>query len=118
MVLRHAAERFRLAYELPLDTSEFFGEFEQFTNVTLERLDENSYRSEYLSKHDLWRSSDNVDDLLDYKDASQSIYDNNQNEDEVPDYDDQSSLPSLYQWHRDRHFDMNHLITKYIDDKT
>lgn len=122
MVLRHASERFRLAYELPLDTYELFGSLNQFSNFTLDDLDENSYRSDILAKHDLWRKKNlnqPYDELIDYKTLNENFYENDFNDDEIPDYDeDYSQSPSsLYQWHRDRHFDVQNLITKYVDDK-
>ncbi len=126
MVLRHASERFRLAYELPLETYELFGAFNQFSNVTVDDLDENSYRSDILAKQDLWRkkkSNQQYDELIDYRTIDENFYDNIFDEDEVPDYDEENSQSSssssslLYQWHRDRHFDVNNLITKYVDDK-
>jgi hypothetical protein len=125
MVLRHASERFRLAYELPLETYELFGAFNQFSNVTVDDLDENSYRSDILAKQDLWRkkkSNKQYDELIDYRTIDENFYDNIFDEDEVPDYDEDNSQSSsssslLYQWHRDRHFDVNNLITKYVDDK-
>jgi len=123
MVLRHASEKFRLAYELPLEIYELFGSINQFANVTVDDLDENTYRSDILAKHDLWRkkkSNKQYDELIDYKNINENFYDNDYNEDEMPDYDEeysQLSPSSLYQWHRDRHFDVNNLITKYVDDK-
>lgn len=127
MVLRHASERFRLAYELPLETYELFGAFKQFADVTLESLDEDSYRFDALAKHDLWRKKSSTgahDELIDYKDVSESIYDNDLDDDEVPQYDDEDGSPHsasasslVYQWHRDRHFDIHNRITKYVDDK-
>jgi len=124
MVLRHASEKFRLAYELPLETYELFGAFNQFSNVTVDDLDENSYRSDILAKQDLWRkkkSNKQYDELIDYRTIDENFYDNIFDEDEVPDYDEENSQSSssslLYQWHRDRHFDVNNLITKYVDDK-
>jgi hypothetical protein len=126
MVLRHASERFRLAYELPLETYELFGSLNQFLNVTVDDLDENSYRSDILSKHDLWRKkrpTKQYDELIDYKNLDENFYDNDFNDDEIPDYDEEGSQSSssssslLYQWHRDRHFDVTNTITKYVDDK-
>jgi hypothetical protein len=117
MVLRHASEKFRLAYELPLETYELFGSFNQFSNVTVDDLDEDSYRSDILTKHDLWRKKKS-DQLIDYKDINEDFYNNDFDDDEIPDYDeDNSHSSSLYQWHRDRHFDVHNLITKYVDDK-
>ncbi|CAF3974896.1 unnamed protein product, partial [Rotaria sp. Silwood1] len=55
MVLRHASERFRLAYEIPPEEDESFGVYAQFLNVTVDQLDENSYRSDILGKYDLWK---------------------------------------------------------------
>jgi hypothetical protein len=112
MVLRHASEKFRLAYELPLDTNELFGAFDQFLNVTVDKLDEYSYRSDILSKYDLWRTK--TDELIDYQNLNESFYDN-----DVSDYDDEddSHSPLIYQWHRERHFDIKNFITKYVDDK-
>ena len=116
MVLRHASEKFRLAYELPLETYELFGSMNQFSNVTVDDLDENSYRSDLLAKHDLWKKK-KIDQLIDYQTLTEDFYENDF--DEEPEYDEDNSLsPSLlYQWHRDRHFDVNNLITKYVDDK-
>ena len=116
MVLRHASEKFRLAYELPLETSELFGSFNQFANVTIDDLDANSYRSDLLAKHDLWKKKKS-DQLMDYEILTENFYDGDF--DEEPEYDEENShSPSLlYQWHRDRHFDVNNLITKYVDDK-
>jgi hypothetical protein len=117
MVLRHASEKFRLAYELPLETYELFASFNQFSNVTVDDLDEYSYRSDLLTKYDLWRKK-NSNQLIDYKNINENFYDNDIDDDEIPDYDeDNSHSSSLYQWHRDRHFDVNNLITKYVDDK-
>ncbi|CAF4071242.1 unnamed protein product, partial [Rotaria sordida] len=122
MVLRHASERFRLAYEIPLEEDESFGVFAQFLNVTVDQLDENSYRSDILAKYDLWKkkqSNQNSDKLYDYQDVNESFYDNDLDEDDTSDYHDDknSQSPSIYQWHRDQHFDIKNLITKYIDDK-
>ncbi|CAF0998227.1 unnamed protein product [Rotaria sordida] len=121
MVLRHASERFRLAYEIPLDTSELFGAFAQFVNVTVDQLDENSYRSDILAKHDLWKKKQS-NELYDYRNLNESFYDNDIDDKEIFDYNDdddnensQSAL--IYQWHRDRHFDIQNIITKYVDDK-
>ena len=116
MVLRHASEKFRLAYELPLETSELFGAFNQFANVTVDDLDETSYRSDLLAKHDLWKKKKS-DQLIDYQILTEDFYENDF--DEEPEYDEENSPSSslLYQWHRDRHFDVNNLITKYVDDK-
>jgi hypothetical protein len=117
MVLRHASEKFRLAYELPLDTNELFGAFNQFYNITVDSLDENSYRFDILSKYDLWRkknSNNKPDELIDYHNLNEAFYEN-----DITDYDDddysQSAL--IYQWHRNRHFDIKNTITKYVDDK-
>jgi hypothetical protein len=117
MVLRHASEKFRLAYELPLENYELFGSFNQFSNITVDDLDENSYRSDFLSKYDLWKKK-NSNQLIDYKTINEDFYNNDFDDDEVPDYDeDNTHSSSLYQWHRDRHFDVHNLITKYVDDK-
>jgi hypothetical protein len=116
MVLKHASEKFRRAYELPLDSYELFGAFDKFLNVTVGPLDENSYRSEFLAKYDLWRKAPNSPELLDYRDFDQSFYDTDRDDQGVPDYDDQSPSALLYQWHRNRHFDMKNVITKYVDD--
>jgi hypothetical protein len=120
MVLRHASEKFRLAYELPLETYELFGAYNQFSNVTVDYPDEDSYRFDILAKHDLWRkkNANNLpDELTDYENLNEFFYDIDENE--VPDYDEDNSQSSslLYQWHRDRHFDVNNIITKYVDDK-
>ena len=116
MVLRHASERFRSAYELPLDTNELFGAFNQFYNVTVDDLDENSYRSDLLSKTDLWKKENR---LIDYRNLNEAFYDNDHDDSEIPDYneDDNLQAPLIYQWHRDRHFDIKNSIIKYIDDK-
>jgi hypothetical protein len=118
MVLWHASEKFRLAYELPLDTNELFGAFNQFYNITVDNLDENSYRSDLLAKTDLWKKK-NSNQLIDYHNLNEAFYDNDIDEHEIPDYNDEDNLqaPLIYQWHRDRHFDINNLITKYVDDK-
>ena len=116
MVLKHASEKFRRAYELPLDSYELFGAFDKFLNVTVTPLDENSYRSDFLAKYDLWRKTPNSPELLDYRDFDQSFYDSDRDDQGVPDYDDQSQSALLYQWHRDRHFDTKNVITKYVDD--
>src|SRR5689334_14967105 len=122
MVLRHASEKFRLAYELPLDTNELFGAFNQFFNVTVDNLDENTYRFDLLAKYDLWRKkklNNDYDELIDYKNLNESFYDIDIDENGITDYDDEDSQSALiYQWHRDRHFDIKNLITKYVDDKT
>ena len=118
MVLRHASERFRLAYELPLETYELFGAVNHFSNITVEDLDEDSYRFDILAKYDLWKKK-KTNELIDYNNLNEDFYENDIDEDEIPDYDedDSSSSSLLYQWHRDRHFDANNLITKYVDDK-
>ncbi|CAF1105077.1 unnamed protein product [Adineta steineri] len=116
MVLRHAAERFRHAYDLPLDENELFGMFEQFFNVTVDDLDENTYRSDVLKKYDIWKkkkSKEDNNELVDYHDLNREFYDNTEDED----YDENSESKSLYQWNRDRHFDVENLITKYVDNK-
>ncbi|CAF1239448.1 unnamed protein product [Rotaria magnacalcarata] len=122
MVLRHASEKFRLAYEIPLDTNELFGAFEQFVNITVDNLDESSYQSDLLSKYDLWRKKQpnkEYDEIIDYRELNESFYDNAIDKHEVVDYDDDKNSESalIYQWHRDRHFDVQNLITKYVDDK-
>lgn len=122
MVLRHASEKFRLAYELPLDSYELFGAYNQFANINVEDLDENSYRSDILAKYDLWRkkkTSRQNDELIDYSNLNENFYENDGDDDEVPDYDDENSQASslLYQWHRDRHFDIKNSIIKFVDDK-
>lgn len=122
MVLRHASERFRLSYEIPLETNELFGAFDQFLNITVDKLDENSYKSDLLAKYDVWRKkkpNSDYDGLNDYRDLNESFYDADLDENEFSDYDDDAkSQPELlFQWHRDRHFDMRNLITKYVDDK-
>ncbi|CAF1296971.1 unnamed protein product [Rotaria sp. Silwood1] len=122
MVLRHASERFRLAYEIPPEEDESFGVYAQFLNVTVDQLDENSYRSDILGKYDLWKkkqSNQNSDELYDYQDVNESFYDNDLDEDDTSDYhdDENSQSSSIYQWHRDQHFDIKNLITKYVDDK-
>ncbi|CAF0755731.1 unnamed protein product [Adineta steineri] len=121
MVLRHASEKFRLAYELPLDNYELFGAYNQFSNIIVDDLDEDSYRSDILAKHDLWRKKNSKkqnDELIDYNNLNENFYDND-DDDVPPDYeDDYSQSPSLlYQWNRDRHFDVDTTITKYVDDK-
>jgi hypothetical protein len=128
MVLRHASEKFRLAYELPLENYELFGSYNQFSNVTLNNLDENSYNSDWLAQHDLWRKRNGrelTDELIDYRSISEDFYDNDIDDNEEPNYDDDNSNDEsnshssslIYQWHRDRHFDLENRITKYIDDK-
>jgi len=119
MVLWHASEKFRLAYELPLDTNELFGAFNQFYNITVDNLEENSYRSDLLAKTDLWKMKNSNNQLIDYHNLNQLFYDNDIDENEIPDYNDEEILqaPLIYQWHRDRHFDINNVITKYVDDK-
>ncbi len=119
MVLRHASEKFRLAYELPLDTNELFGAFGQFYNVTVDDLEGNSYRSDLLAKTDLWRKRNADNQLIDYQELNEVFYDQEIDENEEPDYNDDENLqlPLLYQWHRDRHFDIKNSIIKYVDDK-
>ena len=121
MVLRHASEKFRLAYELPLETNELFGAFNQFENLTVEDLDERSYRSDLLIKTDLWKKRKVSNQLNDYQNLNDAFYDNDIDEDNVSDYDDdqEESLqaPLIYQWHRDRHFDIKNSIVKFVDDK-
>jgi hypothetical protein len=127
MVLRHASEKFRLAYELPLESYELFSSYNQFSNVTLESLDENSYRSDLLAKHDLWRKKNangKRDELFDYRDLDETFYEQETDGNETPDYADEdnahspsSSSSLIYQWHRDRHYDPHNFITKYVDDK-
>ena len=120
MVLRHASEKFRLAYELPLETNELFGTFQQFFNITIDNLDENSYRSDLLAKTDLWKKKNSLNQLYDYHMLNESFYDEDFNENDVLDYtDDNDDLqaPLIYQWHKDRHFDIKNTITKYVDDK-
>ena len=123
MVLRHASEKFRHAYELPIETSELFGAFNQFSNVTVDDLDEDSYRSDLLAKYDLWRKkkpNKEYDELIDYKTLNEYFYeyDVDDNNDGIPDYDDEySSSLQLYKWHRERHFDVNDSIRKYVDDQ-
>ncbi|CAF5185381.1 unnamed protein product, partial [Rotaria magnacalcarata] len=121
MVLRHASEKFRLAYELPLETYELFGAFNQFSNLTVEDLNENSYNFDALSKYDLWRkknSTKQYDELIDYNNLHNDFYDNDIDDNEMLHYDeDNAQSPLLYQWHRDRHFDLNNSIIKYVDDK-
>lgn len=119
MVLRHASEKFRLAYELPLEINELSGAFNQFDNITVEDFDENSYRSDLLAKTDLWKKKNSNNQLIDYQTLDESFYNNDIDENEIPDYNDDDNLqvPLIYQWHRDRHFDIDNLITKYVDDK-
>lgn len=122
MVLRHASERFRNAYEIPIEKDDLFGAFEQFVNLTTNKLDESSYRSDLLAKYDLWRkkqSNKNHDELIDYQNLDESFYDNAIDENEDTDYsdDENSELEPIYQWHRDRHFDVGNSITRFIDDK-
>lgn len=122
MVLRHASEKFRLAYELPLESYELFGSHHQFANVTLESLDEKSYQSDLLAKYDLWKKKDRQE-LIDYQTLDETFYDQEIDDEEVPDYGDAgddetaSKSPFLYQWHRDQHYDVENFITKYVDDK-
>ena len=115
MVLRHASERFRLAYELPLETYELFEAVQQFSNVTVEQLDELSYRSDVLAKSDLWRKG--TDELIDYQNLDESFYNVDREDQDSPDYEENAETAWTYQWHRDRHFDIHNRITKYIDDK-
>ena len=116
MVLRHASERFRQAYELPLDTNELFGAFTQFTNATVDDLDGNSYRTDLLEQTDLWRKNNQS---IDYRNINEDFYEIDLEENENADYDLDTNLqaPLLYQWHRDRHFDIRNSIVKYVDDK-
>ncbi|UJR06815.1 hypothetical protein I4U23_011102 [Adineta vaga] len=120
MILRNAGERFRRAYELPLDESQLFGAFKQFINITVDNLDENTYRYDILEKDDLWKKK-NYDELIDYHNLDESFYDLAMNNDDESDYnDDEKDNPEstlLYQWHRDRHFGIETLITKYIENK-
>lgn len=119
MVLRHASERFRLAYELPLDTNELFGAFNQYYNVTVDDLVENSYRSDLLSTSDLWQKNNSKKEFFDYQNLNEDFYENHFDENESPDYDEdeKNQAPLIYQWHRDRHFDIQNSIVKYVDDK-
>lgn len=125
MVLRHASEKFRLAYELPLDTNELFGAFAQFFNVTAEKLDENTYRADLLAKYDVWRTKSadkSRDELIDYEDLNEDFYDSDRNDDDAVDYNDdvneeESPAMEIYKWHRNRHFDSKNTIIKYVDDK-
>ena len=120
MVLRHASERFRLAYELPLDTNELFGAFNQYYNITVDDLEENSYRSDLLAKSDLWKTKHSTSNqFVDYQDLNEDFYENHLDENETPDYDEDEhqQAPLIYQWHRDRHFDIQNSIIKYVDDK-
>lgn len=119
MVLRHASERFRLAYELPLENYELFGSVNQFANVTVNDLDEDSYRSDILMKYDIWKKKKS-NELIDYSNLKEDFYQTDFDEEEIPDYEDDgvdTSASSLYQWHRDKHFDVENRITKYVDDK-
>ncbi len=119
MVLRHASEKFRLAYELPLDTNELFGTFNQFDNVSADKLEENSYRSDLLAKTDLWKKTNSINQLIDYQNLNETFYENDLDENLIPDYNEDDNLqsPLIYQWHRDRHFDIKNSIIKYVDDK-
>ena len=112
MVLRHASERFRLAYELPLETYELFEALDQFSEVAVEKLDENTYRSDFLDRYDLWRKTNDSNQFYDYQEINETFYDTDRN-----DYDETPSSALIYQWHRDRHFDLENRITKYVDDK-
>lgn len=119
MVLRHASERFRLAYELPLETNELFGAFNQYYNITVDDLEETSYRSDLLAKSDLWKKKS---EFVDYGNLNEEFYEDHFDENETPDYDEdqqqqQQQAPLIYQWHRDRHFDIRNSIVKYVDDK-
>lgn len=116
MVLRHASEKFRRAYELPLDTNELFGVFQQFYNITVEDLDEKSYRSDLMMKSDLWKKKNVDNQLNDYRDLDDDFYENDLEEVDE-DYDENSQAPLIYQWHRDRHFDIQNSIVKFVDDK-
>jgi hypothetical protein len=125
MVLRHASEKFRLAYELPLETYELFNSFHQFGNVSVDNLDEDSYRSDQLAIYDLWRKkgrNGQRDGLYDYQMLNDAFYENEPEDIDTPDYgedehDALASSSSIYQWHRDRHYDIHNSIIKYIDDK-
>ncbi|UJR21298.1 hypothetical protein I4U23_024389 [Adineta vaga] len=110
MVLRHASEKFRLAYELPLVPMSY----------------SNTYRSDILAKHDIWRKkhvNNQYDQLFDYQDLNETFYDNDHEDDDIPDYHDDddedktSQALLLYKWHRNRHFDIKNSIFKYVDDK-
>lgn len=119
MVLRHAAEKFRQAYEIPSDESTLFGAFKQFLNVTVDDLDENTYRYDILEKSDLWKRKNLDYEIADYHNLNDSFYDlatYDDNEDYIDDVDKPEST-LLYQYHRDRHFDTETLITKFVDNK-
>ncbi|UJR19779.1 hypothetical protein I4U23_022913 [Adineta vaga] len=124
MVLHHASEKFRLAYGLPLDSNELFGAFQQFDNVIVDKFDENTYRSDILEKYDLWRTKKTENELIDYHNLNESFYDiatydedDDDDDNNALDYNEHSESTLLYQWNRDRHFDIDNLITKYVDDK-
>lgn len=132
MVLKHASEKFRRAYELPIENFELFNPHNQFSNSTVEDLDEKTYQTDFLLSNDLWLKRDKKrqrEELMDYKLLDENFYDQDWSDDENPTYDDDhvneqlersdqsSSAGLLYQWHRDRHFDMENVITKYVDDK-
>jgi uncharacterized protein YktA (UPF0223 family) len=104
MVLRHASEKFRLAYELPLDTNELFGTFNQFDNVSADKLEENSYRSDLLAKTDLWKKTNSINQLIDYQNLNETFYENDLDENLIPDYNEEDNLqsPVIYQWHREK----------------
>ncbi|CAF0753994.1 unnamed protein product [Adineta ricciae] len=119
MVLRHAAEKFRQAYEIPSEESTLFGAFEQFLNVSVDDLDENTYRYDVLEKNDLWKKKNSDNELVDYHNLNDSFYDLATYDDDE-DYIDDADKPEstlLYQHHRDRHFDTDTLITKFVDSK-
>ena len=120
MVLRHASERFRLAYELPLETHELFGSINHFANVTVDDVDEDSYHSSVLSKSDIWKKKKS-NELIDYSNLHEEFYQTDFDDEEIPEYDEDytrgGSAGSIYQWHRDKHFDVDNLITTYVDDK-
>lgn len=108
MVLRHASERFRLAYELPLETYELFEKIDQFSELNVEQVDENSYKKEFLDRFDLWRKPNRTEEFYDYQDLNETFYDVDRE-----DFDEDS----VYIWHRDRHFDLENRIIKFVDDK-
>ena len=66
------------------------------------------------------RNQKNRKELIDYQTLDETFYDQEIDDEEVPDYGDDetaSTSPFLYQWHRDQHYDVQNFITKYVDDK-
>ncbi|CAF0937150.1 unnamed protein product [Didymodactylos carnosus] len=108
MVLRHASEKFRLAYDLPLEKYELFDPTEQFEKITTSMIKHESYNSTILAKNDMWKDKD-------YNLVSEMFYEEHADESgETPDYSD----TSLYTWNKERHYGVYDRIIKYVDDKT